>query len=483
MALSTNDHSPFITRITQRLAPMAVPLIVGCALFMQMLDSTVIATALPAMAHSFGEDPVRLNVAITSYLLSAAVFVPICGWAADRFGARQVFASAIVLFTISSTLCGLSQTLGQMVAGRMLQGFAGAMMVPVGRVVLLRTVSKSELVRAMSFLSMPALLGPIFGPAVGGFLVEYGSWRWIFFMNLPIGVLGVILALRYIHDTEAGQPQPLDVIGFLLTAVCLGTLVFCFEAVGHGVLSTPMVLGLLALGVVCGLLYVRHAERSPHPILDLRLLKIPTFSIALLGGNLCRLAVGAVPFLLAMQLQVAFGMGPFAAGMLTFAGALGALMMKMSASPIIRRFGFRRTLVVNAFLTGASIIGCVLFTSVTPHAVIIIVLLLGGFFRSLQLTGVNSLAYADIGPEQMGRATGMASAVQQLAISLGVAVAAFALKVSMATRGTTTLDAYDVIPGFLVIGITMMMSVIFFSRLSANAGSSVSGKREPPRTR
>jgi len=455
---------------------MVVPLIVGCALFMQMLDSTVIATALPAMAHSFGEDPVRLNVAITSYLLSAAVFVPICGWAADRFGARQVFASAIVLFTISSTLCGLSQTLGQMVAGRMLQGFAGAMMVPVGRIVLLRTVPKSELVRAMSFLSMPALLGPIFGPAVGGFLVEYGSWRWIFFMNLPIGILGVVLTLRYIKDIGGGQPQPLDFIGFLLTAICLGTLVFCFEAVGHSVLSPVMVLGLLALGGVCGLLYVKHAQRSPHPILDFRLLKIPTFSIALLGGNLCRLAVGAVPFLLVMQLQVAFGMGPFAAGLLTFAGALGALIMKMSASPVIKRFGFRRTLMFNAFLTGISIIGCVLFTPITPHAVIIFVLLLGGFFRSLQLTAVNTLAYADIGPEEMGRATGMASAVQQLAISLGVAVAAFTLKISMATRGTAVLDSHDVIPGFLVIGGTMALSVLFFRRLAPSAGSEVSGK-------
>lgn len=472
MGLSTDERLPF----SARLGTMVVPLIVGCALFMQMLDSTVIATALPAMAESFGEDPIRLNVAITSYLLSAAVFVPICGWAADRFGAREVFASAIVLFTISSTLCGLSQTLGQMVAGRMLQGFAGAMMVPVGRIVLLRTVPKSELVRAMSFLSMPALMGPIFGPALGGFLVEYASWRWIFFMNLPIGVLGVILTLRYIKNIGGGQPQPLDLIGFLLTAVCLGTLVFCFEAVGHSVLSPVMVAGLLGLGIVCGLLYVRHAARSPHPILDFRLLRIPTFSIALLGGNLCRLAVGAVPFLLVMQLQVAFGMGPFAAGLLTFAGALGALIMKISASPVIRFFGFRRALMWNAFLTGFSIIGCVLFTSATPHAVIIFVLLLGGFFRSLQLTAVNTLAYADIGPEEMGRATSMASAVQQLAISLGVAIAAFTLKVSMTARGTAVLDSYDVMPGFIVVGCLMMSSVLFFRRLLPSAGSEVSGK-------
>ncbi|WP_425466742.1 DHA2 family efflux MFS transporter permease subunit [Pigmentiphaga humi] len=457
---------------------MMVPLIIGCALFMQMLDSTVITTALPAMGHSLGEDPVKLNVAITAYLLSAAVFVPICGWAADRFGARRVFTSAIVLFTLSSTLCGVSHTLGQIVAGRILQGFAGAMMVPVGRIVLLRSVPKSELVRAMSFLSMPALLGPIFGPAVGGFLVEYASWRWIFFMNLPIGVLGVVLTLRYIKEEASERvPQPLDVVGFLLTAVCMGTLVFCFEAVGHGVLSSGMVAGLLALGCLCGYLYLRHAERSPNPILDFRLLKIPTFSVALLGGNLCRLAVGAVPFLLAMQLQIAFGMGPFAAGLLTFAGALGALMMKMIASPIIRRFGFRRTLLGNAFLCGLSILGCILFTPVTPHLVIIVVLMLGGLSRSLQLTAVNSLSYADIRSDQMARATGLASAVQQLTISLGVALAAFVLKCSMALRGSGTLEDMDVTYGYLVIGISMMLSVTAFRKLAPNAGAEVSGKR------
>lgn len=476
MAVTPGARPSFFGRVRQRLSPMVVPLIIGCALFMQMLDSTVIATALPAMAESFGEDPVRLNVAITAYLLSAAVFVPICGWAADRFGARQVFAAAIMLFTLSSTLCGISQSLGHMVAGRMLQGFAGAMMVPVGRIVLLRTVQKSELVRAMSFLSMPALLGPIFGPAVGGFLVEYASWRWIFFINLPIGIAGVILVLRYIKNIEGGKPLPLDFLGFVLTAICMGTLVFCFDALGHDVLAPATVAALLGVGLLCGFLYVKHAQRSPHPILDFRLLKIPTFSISLLGGNLCRLAVGAVPFLLAMQLQVAFGMGPFAAGMLTFAGALGALMMKMTAGPIIKRYGFRRTLVVNAVLTGGSVIGCVLFTPATPHLVIIVVLLLGGFFRSLQLTGVNSLAYADIGPEHMGRATGMASAVQQLAISLGVAIAAFVLKVSMVARGSTSLDAWDVVPGYLVIGGAMIASILFFRRLTPDAGAEVSGK-------
>jgi EmrB/QacA subfamily drug resistance transporter len=455
---------------------MIVPLIVGCAQFMQMLDSTVIATALPAMAKSMGEDPVKLNVAITAYLLSAAVFVPICGWAADRFGARRVFATAMILFAFSSVLCGMSNTLTEMVAGRALQGFAGAMMVPVGRIVLLRSVDKTQIVQAMSFLSIPALIGPICGPAVGGFMVEYWSWRWIFYINVPISMIGVMLTLRYIKDVASGPAQPLDYIGFVLSAVGLGSLVFCFEAVGRGVVTTATLLGLAALGSAAAVLYVVHSRRARFPILDFGLLKTHTFAIAVGGGNLCRLAVGAVPFLLAMQLQVVFGLGALAAGMLTFVGAVGSLMMKISARPILRRFGFRRALIGNAVLTGFSVIACVLFTPSTPHSVIIVVLLLGGFFRSLQLTGVNSLAYADITPLQMGRATGMASAAQQLAISMGVAVSAFTLKSSMTLRGGDELAANDVMWAFLVVGCLMLTSVLFFRKLAHNAGDEVSGK-------
>jgi EmrB/QacA subfamily drug resistance transporter len=461
----------------QRMSPMFLPLIVGCALFMQMLDSTVIATALPSMAHSFGESPVRLNLAITSYLLSAAVFVPICGWASDRFGARRVFASAIFLFTLSSVLCGCAQTLTQLVGGRLLQGFAGAMMVPVGRIVLLRTVKKSELVRAMSFLSMPALMGPIFGPAVGGFIVTYSSWRWIFFINVPIGCVGVYLVVKYIKDLEARSTEPLDVTGFLLTGICLASLVFSFEAVGRDVMSGTALTALILAGLGCGWGYWWHARRVAHPILDLSLLSIPTFSVAVLGGNLCRLAVGAVPFLLAMQLQVVFGLTPLASGMLTFASAIGALAMKVSSTWVIRMFGFRRALLYNTMTTSASIICCVAFTPATPHVVILFVLLTAGFFRSLQLTAVNALVYADIGPEQMGRATGIASAVQQLAISMGVAISAFTLKSSMALRGSDTLNATDVNWGFIVVGLAMLWAALWFRRLSAHAGAEVSGNR------
>jgi MFS family permease len=329
----------------------------------------------------------------------------------------------------------------------------------------------------MSFLSMPALLGPIMGPALGGALVTYASWRWIFFINVPIGLLGVYLVLKYIKDIEAGTPKPLDFIGFLLTGACLASLVFCFDAVAHGVMPLPVVAAMLGGGVLCGWLYVLHARRIPNPILDFELLKVPTFFTSVMGGNLCRLAVGAVPFLLAMQLQVGFGLTPFAAGMLTFSGAVGALVMKVSAPRIIKRGGFRRVLIINAMLTGLSITACLLFTVATPHLLILAVLLLGGFFRSLQLTSVNTLAYADITSEQMGRATGLASVAQQLAISMGVALAAFTLKTSMSLRGSPVLESVDVIPGYLLIGAAFFISIYFFRGLSPTAGAEVSGKR------
>jgi len=454
-----------------------IPFIVGCALFMQMLDSTVVATALPAMAAALGSTPVRLNVAITSYLLAVAVFVPVSGWAADRYGARRVFIAAIALFTLSSVACALAQNVAHLVLARIVQGMAGAMMVPVGRVILLRTVPKEDLLKAMSFLSIPALVGPVIGPPLGGFMVTYMSWHWIFLINIPIGVLGIALVLHYVEDIrETGTPG-LDVAGFLLSAVCLASLVSGFEALGHGLMPAWTIGALLAAGLLCGWLYVRHARRAPHPILDLSLLRIPTFAISTLGGNLCRFAVGATPFLLAMLLQVGFGLSPFQAGLITFASAAGALLMKFVATPIVRRFGFRRVLTTNALLTGGFIMVCALFTPATPVWLMIAVLLVGGFFRSLQFTGVNTLTYADIPPERMSRASSFAAMAQQLGVSLGVGVAAVTLNVSMAVRGGSALVTGDVVAGFVVIGLLCALSLASFRRLSPQAGAQLNQAR------
>jgi EmrB/QacA subfamily drug resistance transporter len=455
----------------QAQAAKMIPFIVGCALFMQMLDSTSVATALPAMAVSLDTTAVRLNVAITSYLLAAAVFVPVSGWAADRYGARRVFIAAIILFASSSAACALASNIWQLVAARIFQGLAGAMTVPVGRIILLRTVPKENLLRAMSLLSMPALIGPMIGPPVGGFIVTYLSWHWIFLMNIPIGVLGIWMVLRYIDEIRDENAPALDVSGFLLSSISLACLVSGLEVLGHGLGPLSLSLPLLGAGLGAGLLYARHARRAPHPIIDLTLLRIPTFAIAALAGNLCRFAVGALPFLLSVLLQVGFGYSPLETGLLTFIGAVGSLAMKFVTTPIISHIGFRRVLWGNAVLTGLSVMACAAFSADTPAWAMMSVLLVSGLCRSLQFTAVNALTYADINREDMSRASSFASMVQQLGVSLGVGLAASVIHVSMAVRGAETLAAADVSAGFVLIGLLCASSALSFLRLPAKAGA------------
>lgn len=462
----------------ERRAIRMIPFIVGCALFMQMLDSTVVATALPVMADALGRRVVDMNVIITSYLLAVAVFVPVSGWAADRFGARRVFSAAIILFTLSSIACAASQTLWQLVIGRSVQGLAGAMMVPVGRIILLRKVPKDELLKAMAFLSLPALLGPLIGPPVGGFFVTYASWHWIFLINVPVGVLGIVLVHRYIRDDYPHSDTRLDWPGFFLSSISIASLVMGFESIGRRSLPPAHLGGLIAVGLMCGLLYVWHARRAAHPIIDLSLLRIPSFGISTLGGNLCRFAIGATPFLLAIMLQVGFGLSPFAAGLITFTGAAGSLLMKLVATPIIQRFGFKRVLTVNAVITGVFVALCALFRADTPIWLMMAILVAGGFFRSLQFTAVNTLTYADLDSSAMSRASSFSAMAQQLGISLGVAAAAVTMNLSMHWRGGTEAALIDVIWGFIVIGVITALSALSFMRLPANAGAELKAKKK-----
>jgi EmrB/QacA subfamily drug resistance transporter len=452
-----------------------VPLIVACALFMENLDSTVIATALPSIAQSLGEDPLRLNLAITSYLLSLAVFIPLSGWIADRYGARPVFRAAILTFTVGSACCGLAQSLPALVAARILQGLGGAMMVPVGRLVMLRTVPKSELVRAMSYLTVPALLGPVLGPPVGGFIVTYSSWRWIFYINLPIGLIGIVLATLFIEDVREPAVRPLDLRGFILAGIGLSGLMFGFETAGRGVLSLPLVAAMIGGGAVALALYGFHARLSTAPIIDLSLLRIPTFAAAVTGGSLFRVGVGALPFLLPLLLQLVFGLSAFNSGLLTFASAAGAMTMKMTAAPIIRAFGFRRVLIGNAVISSAFIMSYSLFSPATPHWLILVGLLAGGFFRSLEFTSINTLAYADVSAELMSRATSFQSMAQQLSVSIGVGIGALLLHLMMLLRGGETLATADFTAAFLAVGIISISSVLFFLSLAREAGAEVSG--------
>jgi EmrB/QacA subfamily drug resistance transporter len=463
--------------------PFIVPLIVACALFMENLDSTVIATALPAIARSLSEDPLRLNLAITSYLLSLAVVIPLSGWAADRYGARRVFRAAIVIFTLGSACCGAAHTLPELVAARVLQGMGGAMMVPVGRLVMLRTVAKSELVRAMSYLTVPALVGPVLGPPLGGFIVTYSSWRWIFFINLPIGLLGITLATLFIEDVKEGAEWPLDVWGFVLAGVGLVGLMFGFETAGRGVLPDMLVAVLLAIGVLSLSLYVVHARVHAYPIIDLGLLRIPTFAAAIVGGSIFRIGIGALPFLLPLMLQLGFGLSPFASGLLTFASAAGALSMKMTAAPIIRALGFRRVLVGNAAVSALFLASYSLFRPTTGHWLIFVALLAGGFFRSLEFTGINTLAFADVPPALMSRATSFQSMAQQLSVSVGVGTGALLLHVTLTITGHGALAADDFYPAFLAVAAISTTSILFFLRLTPQAGAEVSGHRrggDPP---
>ncbi|MFZ1427953.1 MAG: MFS transporter [Geminicoccaceae bacterium] len=454
-----------------------IPLIIACALFMENLDSTVLSTSLPQIAAAFGESPVRLSFAITAYLFSLAVFIPISGWVADRFGGRNVFRAAIVVFLAGSVLCGLSGSLPELVAARLLQGLGGAMMVPVGRLVLLRSVDKRDLVTAMAYLTVPALIGPVVGPLLGGFITTYFHWRWIFWINIPIAILGLVLATLYIPDVREERPPPLDLGGFALSAVGLVGVIFGFETIGRDIVSGWATVALLAGGTVGVLLYVRHAGRVVHPVIDLGLLRVRTFRAAVLGGFLFRIGIGALPFLLPLMLQSGFGLSAFASGQLTFAAALGALTMKLAAKPILRRFGFKRVLLTNAVLSGVSLAAIALFRPDTPHLLILAILLVGGFFRSLQFTSVNTLGYADIDRQQMSRATSFSSMAQQLSLSVGVGSGALLLHATMTARGGTELHAGDFLPAFLIVGVCAAASALAFVALPGGAGAEVSGHR------
>jgi EmrB/QacA subfamily drug resistance transporter len=453
-----------------------IALTVACALLMENLDGTVIATALPQIAQSFDVSPVQLSLAITSYLLSVAIFIPASGWMADRFGARTIFRAAIAVFMLGSILCGLSDNIAELTGSRILQGVGGAMMVPIGRLVLLRNVTKADMVRAMSYLTVPALLGPVLGPPVGGFIVTYASWRWIFFLNVPIGILGLVLVSILIENQKEPETPAFDVAGFALAAIGLVGTMSGFEAIGRGGLPLGVALVLVAIGFAAVILYVRHASRHPNPILDLLLFRVPTFAIAVGGGSLFRVGIGALPFLLPLLLQLGFGMTAFASGMLTFASAVGSLAMKMTARAILRRWGFRKVMVANALISGAFMLTYAAFRPGIPSSVILVLLLAGGFFRSLQFTSTNTLAFADVPPTRISRATSLTSTAQQLSLSMGVALGATLLHLTLLWHGTSDLTADDFWPAFVAVALLSGASVFVYARLAHDAGAEVSGR-------
>ncbi len=385
--------------------PQLTALIIASALLMENIDSTVIATALPAIAADIGSDPIRLKLALTAYLLSLATFIPISGWAADRLGARLVFRSAICVFIVGSVMCSLSSNLTEFVLARIIQGAGGAMMTPVGRLVLLRTTPKAELLSAMAWLTIPAVMGPLLGPPLGGFIATFFDWRWIFWINVPVGVVGIALVSIFIEDVKGEDRRPIDFVGFILSGIGLSGLVFGFSVLGQNMLPLPVSLGMIGVGAASILGYVAHARRCANPLLDLSLFRLPTFFASSVGGSLFRLGIGSIPFLLPLTLQVGLGMTAFEAGGLTFCSAAGALLMKFTAKPIVHRFGFRTTLIWNGIICSVTLLAMASFAT-RPSAVLIVsVLLVGGYFRSLQFTCLNAMAYAEVERALMSYAT------------------------------------------------------------------------------
>ncbi len=452
-------------------------LIVASAMFMEQLDGTVLATALPAMAQSFHVGPLRMNVALTSYLLSLAVFIPASGHVADRFGTRHVFRAAIGLFTVGSVLCALSVSLPMLVASRVLQGIGGAMMVPVGRLVILRATPRQDLVRAMTWVLVPGQIGPVLGPPLGGFFVSTLSWHWIFYINVPVGFLGMVMVSLFIEDARGESRLPFDWLGFVLSGTSLACLMFGFEFLSRGVASGLQGGLILGVGLVAGVVYVHHAREEQNPILDLRLMKVPSFRISVLAGSLTRITGGAVPFLLPMMMQLGLGFSAARSGLITCAAACGAMLMKAVGGPVLRRFGFRDTLVWNGLLATLLLMCLAACRPGWPMWLLYVLIFTGGFFQSLQYTAYNTVAYADIPRAMTSRAASFYSTFQQLMLSAGICVAAAALSASVAVGHRTIPRPADFSVAWITVGLITLLACPVSACLARNAGQDMTGRR------
>jgi EmrB/QacA subfamily drug resistance transporter len=454
-----------------------LPIVLAVALFMEHMDSTVIATSLPAIATDIGTDPVSLKLALTSYLVSLAIFIPISGWTADRFGARKVFRAAIAVFVIGSILCAVSGSLGAFVVSRFIQGMGGAMMTPLARLVLVRATPRSDLVAAMAWLTVPALVGPMVGPPVGGFLTTFVSWHWIFLINVPIGIAGILVAGRVLPRIDGVKSSPIDWRGFMLAAIAASGVVFGLSVISLPALPPAFGIAAVAIGTVAAVAYPFHARRVAHPLLDLRLFSNRAFSAAIYGQFFFRVGTGATPFLLPLMFQLLFGLSPFESGLLTFVTALGALAMKFVATGTLRGAGFKTVTIATAVVGGLLIGANALFTAETPYALIITVLFAAGLMRSLFFTSTNALVFAELSDRDAAQATAIASVGQQISVALGVALAGGLLEVTTLFTGTE-LDRTAFVVAFSAAAAASVLSALFFVRLPGDTGSSLSGHQK-----
>ncbi|EPO5432801.1 TPA: MFS transporter [Klebsiella pneumoniae] len=471
IAISSRDERAF----------SAPALLVAGAFFMEFLDGTVIATALPDMARDFGVTAVELNIGISAYLITLAVLIPASGWIADRFGARAIFTLALAIFTLASVFCGLSTEVHIFVAMRILQGVGGALMVPVGRLAVLRTTPKHQLIKAIATLTWPALVAPIIGPPLGGFITRYASWHWIFFINVPLGLAAIILSLRIIPDIRETERRSFDLSGFITTSVAMVSLVTAMERLGDRQPQIWPTLALAALGFGCLLYSIRHFRRAAAPMVRLDALQVPTFRVTMYGGSLFRASISAVPFLLPLLFQVGFGMDPFHSGLLVLAVFVGNLTIKPATTPLIRWLGFRRLLLINGALNVCSLLACALLTPQTPVWAIMLILYLGGVFRSIQFTGVSTLAFADVPAAQMSDANTLFSTASQLAVGLGITLGAIGIRLGEQVGDwlhLTELPGISFRLSFVFIALICLVGMIDSLHLAKTAGSSVSEKKK-----
>ncbi|HEX3791877.1 MAG TPA: MFS transporter [Pseudonocardiaceae bacterium] len=454
-------------------AGRGLALLVAGTFFMENLDGTIIATAAPRMARSFGVAPVDISATMTAYLVTLAVGIPASGWLAGRLGTRTVFSTAIVIFTVASGLCAISTSLSMLVAMRVLQGLGGAMMVPVGRLAVLRTTNKIDLVRAIAYLTWPGLIAPVLAPAFGGLVSAYASWRWIFVVNLPLGVIAGVLALRIVPTDRAPLRTTLDWLGFLLTGLGTAALVVGMEDIGQIPVRWIEVGIALGVGVVAGFLAVAQLLRAPHPLMDLRALRVRTYRLSTAGGSVFRAMITAVPVLLPLLFQDSFGWGPLRSGLVVIAVFVGNIGIKPFTTPIMRRFGFRKVLLGSLAGAIVSLAGCALLDVSTPLWLILVVLCVGGVFRSTGFTAYNTIQFADIDRAEMAGANTLAATTQQLAAGLGVAGGALALRVG--GQLAAGVGAYRV--AFGVLAACLLICVVEVLRLAPDAGDAVSRAR------
>jgi EmrB/QacA subfamily drug resistance transporter len=452
-----------------------LPWLVAVAFFMESLDTTILNTAVPTIAEALKVAPLSMKAVLSSYTLSLAVFIPISGWMADRYGTRRVFASAIGLFSLGSLLCGISSNIHVLVAFRVLQGCGGAMMVPVGRLTIVRTFAKSELIRAMSFVAIPGLVGPMLGPIAGGLIVAYLHWRVIFFVNLPIGLAGLILVYIHLPDYRE-KSHPLDVVGLILFGSGIALLSYVLEVFGEHTLSVREVLGLLAISIVLLAAYGLHASKTLFPLLELSLFRIRTFRAAVSGSFFTRLGIGGIPFILPLLYQVGFGFSPIHSGLLMMPQAIASMSLKMTMPRILARLGYRGVLISNTVILGLLIM---LFASIgvgTPLWLIVAQMSCFGFFSSLQYTSMNTLVYSDVSEEQASSASSIASTMQQMSMSFGIATASLvtALFIPDRLHSTSAQMIHGIHSGFFVLGGLTILSTIVFSELRSLDGNTTS---------